>query len=117
MVTTESATAAATAANSLGSGSEVSARCKFTFGVVNAAITSVVMRPTTPPSNPATRATITNSASATHDNLRPNTASRRPSFTAAGTATGIASDAGDSGNGAAYASARPWPGTSGSSPD
>ena len=67
MVTTESATAAATAPNPLSGARDVSMFCRFTLGVVKADMTSAVIRPTSPPRSPTATTTITTSAVASHD--------------------------------------------------
>ena len=58
MVTTESATAAATLANRPSGGGSVSLVSSVTFEVVNASTTSAVLRPTQPPAKPITSAMI-----------------------------------------------------------
>ncbi len=65
MVTTESATAAATLANRPGGRSGLSLVSRVTFDVVNASTTSAVLRPTQPPATPITSATMPSTASAT----------------------------------------------------
>ena len=65
MVTTESATAAATFANRPSGGCGLSLVCSVTFDVVNASTTSAVLRPTQPPAKPMTSATMARTASAT----------------------------------------------------
>ena len=64
IVTTESATAAATSANSPPCTAGSSVVSRVTFDVVNASTTSAVLRPTQPPATPMTSATIASNASA-----------------------------------------------------
>ena len=64
MVTTESATAAATSANAPPCTAGSSLVSNVTFEVVNASTTSAVLRPTQPPATPMTSATIARTASA-----------------------------------------------------
>ena len=81
MVTTESATLAATWANLLvGSCSSLAPVCSVTFEVVKAGMISAVLLPITPPMPPITSATITMTPSATHDTRPPNSTSRTPSL-------------------------------------
>ena len=80
MVTTESATAAATLANCPRGCSGSSLVSSVTFDVVNAWTISAVLRPTRPPTTPMTSATMPSTASATQDTLPPNSTSRTPSF-------------------------------------
>ena len=65
MVTTESATEAATFANRPVGCSEPPSVDSVTFEVVNASTTSAVLRPTQPPAKPITSAMIASTASAT----------------------------------------------------
>lgn len=64
MVTTESATDAATAANRPAGTSPPPDVDRVTFEVVNASTTSAVVRPTQPPSRPISSAVMPNTASA-----------------------------------------------------
>ena len=64
MVTTESATAAATLANRPAGGSALSLVASVTLEVVKASTTSAVLRPTTPPTRPISRASTASTASA-----------------------------------------------------
>src|SRR6478735_3881250 len=80
IVTTESATADATLANRPSVGWPASLVSSVTFEVVNASTTSAVLRPTQPPANPITSATMPRTASATYETLPPNRTSRTPSL-------------------------------------
>ena len=65
MVTTESATDAATFANRPSGWSAPLSVASVTFDVVNAWTTSAVLRPTQPPARPITSAMMASTASAT----------------------------------------------------
>src|SRR3954454_3272661 len=91
MVTTESATAAATVANLPAGASGLLSVSSVTFDVVNASTVSAVLLPTHPPMNAMTMAMMSNVASASQDTLPPKSTSRTPSLpTGAWTTTGAA---------------------------
>src|SRR5437763_435196 len=79
MVTTESATVAATLANRPAGASLLLLVDKVTLEVVNASTTSAVLRPTTPPTSPINNARTPSTTSARYDTRPPNSTSRTPS--------------------------------------
>src|ERR1700684_1211456 len=79
IVTTESATAAATLANLPAGASLLLLVDRVTLEVVNASTTSAVLRPATPPTKPISNASTPSTTSARYDTRPPNNTSRTPS--------------------------------------